>query len=431
MDENKEIRSEVTYDLPCHKELVRLNVQTHPTNIVLWVITLICILYSLSVMDNPRTAKLFQLLPLYFIIVRTVTYFKNRDGGKAYKRVLYQNNGKAPHSTIILGETSITSCNLDTDSKLYTSYSDIRYLAESENLLALVTNLKLVHLIDKNTLSGGSREDAIALLRQKCPKLKKRIRTGLLGRIIGVLLYIALFCGILWSEAVLLQIPQMFSGQLTNDMSYREMAEELEDLDIRISQQAVLELEEYDREFAKEHGDYYRINADASKICDLLYWEGCGLYDEQTWAWTPSTSGVYWFDMEVYNLDTIYSDFLRGIGAMDENLSFSAVSEDYSKVDFDNGTGSVGISFIYEGQAHHFTAEFYMDWFDMNILYEVGAVLAADRDDQDLWHAFDDGQGILLYYGTADQAKQLGKLTGLEFIESTKVSEDKSAYRGL
>ena len=420
MDEKNYIQSEVTYDLPCHKELVNLNIQTHPTNIILWVFTLICILFTLSITDNPRTAKLFLLLPVYFAIVRVVTYFRNRDGGKVYKRHLYQNNGAVPHNLIILGDTSITTCNLHTDSKLYTSYSDIRYLAESKNLLALVTNLKLVHLIDKNTLSGGSREDAIALLRQKCPKLKKRIRTGLFGRIINVLLCITLICGILWSGAILLQIPQKFSGQLTNDLSYQEIAYRVSEIGITISDQAMLELEEYDREYAREYGDYYRENPDASKALDLLCWEGCGIYDEYTWEWTPSTSGVFWFDWEVYNVDSIYRDFLRGIEAMDQNLTFTSVSEDYSNVQMESNSGTVSFSFEYEGETHHFTADYIGDWFDMNMLYEIGAVLAADRHYEDLWYTFDEGQGVLLYYGTHEQAETLGKLVGHTFFEAVK-----------
>lgn len=429
MEENKEIRSEVTYDLSCHKELVRLNTQTHTANTLLWVLTLICNLYILSTADNPRTAKLFLLLTAYITIVRTVTYFMNRDGGKQYKRSLYQNNGNIPHNTIILGESSITTHNLDTDSKLLTAYTDIRYLTESENLLGLVTNLKLVHLIDKNTLSGGSREDAIAMLRQKCPKLKKRIRTGVFGRIINILLCIVMIGGALWSGAVLLKIPQKLSGQLSNDLSYREIAAEFSQLGITITDQAMLELEDYDREYAQAYGDYYRENPDANKALDLLCWEGCGIYDEDTWNWTPSTSGVYWFDMEVYGLDTIYSDFLRGIDAMDEDLSFTGIAEDYSNADFESGTGTVSVSFGHEGEIHHFTAQFYMDWFDMNVLYEVGAVLASDQHDEDLWYTFDDGQGILLYYGNADQARQLGKLTGLEFFICRKAAETEAAFR--
>lgn len=428
MEENKEIRSEVIYDLPCHKELVKLNTQTHTANTALWALTLICNLYILSSADNSRTAKLFLLLAAYITIVRAVTYFMNRDGGKQYKRSLYQNNGNIPHNAIILGETSITTHNLDSGSKLLTAYSDIRYLTESEHLLGLVTNLKLVHLIDKNTLSGGSREDVIALLRQKCPKLKKRIRTGIFGRIINILLCIVMIGGALWSGAVLLQIPQKLSGQLTNDLSYREIAAEFSRLGITVTDQAMLELEEYDREYARTYGDYYRENPDANKALDLLCWEGCGIYDEETWGWTPSTSGVYWFDMEVCDLDTIYSDFLRGIDAMSDDLSFSNITEDYSGANLESGSGTVIFSFTHEGETFSFTADYIGDWFDMNMLYEVGAVLASDRSYEDLWYTFDDGQGILLYYGTADQARQLGKLTGQEFHICRKASETEAAF---
>ena len=422
MEENKEISSEVIYDLPCHKELIKLSIQTHILNIILWAFLLICNIYIVANADHVRIAKLFLLLSAYFAVVRIVSYCKNRDGGKPYKRSLYQNNGNIPHNTITLGETSITTRNHDTGNHLYTSYSDIRFLAESKNLLALITNLKMVHIIDKNTLTGGSREDVIALLRQKCPKLKSRIRTGILGRILNILLCIVLVIGVLWSSAVLLQIPQRLSGQLTNDLSYREIAAEFSEIGIIISDQAMLESEEYDREYAQEYGDYYRKNPDANKAFDLLCWEGWGIYDEQTWDWTPSTSGVYWFDMEVYRLNSIYSDFLFGIDSMNENLSFTGISEDYSHANMDSGSGTVNFSFVYEGQIYSLTAEFAGDWFDMNILYEVGAILAADRNYEDLWYAFDDGQGILLYYGTAEQVQKLEKLIDTPFHKALQTA---------
>ena len=105
---------------------------------------------------------------------------------------------------------------------------------------------------------------------------------------------------------------------------------------------------------------------------------------------------------------------------MDENLTFTSVSEDYSNVRMESNSGTVSFSFVYEGQTHRFTADYIGDWFDMNMLYEIGAVLAADRHYEDLWYTFDEGQGVLLYYGTHEQAETLGKLVGHTFFEAVK-----------
>lgn len=422
MEERSSIQSKVYYDLELHKEFTRLSAQVYTVNIILWSITALSILYLFTNFDRPFTVKMFLGLSLYFLIIRLVTYFRNRDGGTAYKRILYQNNGNIPLQTVILEESTIRTHNEVTSNELLTPYDNIRFLAESRNLLLIVTDLKMVQILNKNTLSVGSREDVIAFLRHKCPKLKKRIRHGLPGRIVNIVLCILVVIGVIWSSAILLRLPEKLSGQLHNDMSYREMAEELSALDITISDQTIQELEEYDREYAQEYGDYYEINYDASKISDLLYWEGCGVYDENTGYWTPSSSGIYWFDMEFFNADTMYTDFLMGVCAMNDSLTFSAITEDHSNVDFENSTGTVNFSFIYEGQTHHFIASFQSDWFDMNMLYEVGAVLAADQDYKDLWHAFDGGQGIILYYGTKEQADELSDLVGLDFYNCVKSS---------
>lgn len=420
MEEHTQIQSRVYYDLELHKEYARLSTQAYPLNTILWSISVLGIIYLLGNFDRPFTIKMFLLLSLYFLVIRLFNFFTNRDGGTAYKRVLYQNNGNIPLQTISLDESTIRTHNEITSCDLFTPYDGIRFLAESKNLLLLVTDLKMVQIINKNTLSGGNREDVISFLRQKCPKLQKRIRTGLMCRIVNILLWILVVIGVIWGSATLLKIPEILSGQLTNNMSYQEMANELSAIGITISDQTIAELEEYDREYAQEYGDYYQINYSASKVSDLLYWEGCGVYDENTGEWKPSRSGIYWFDMEAENVDTIYSDFLKGIAAMDDSLSFSAVFEDYSKVNFEKGSGTISFSFNYEGETHHFTATFIDDWFDMNMLYEIGTVLAADLNYEDLWYAFDDGQGIILYYGTQEQANRLSKLTGLDFYDCVK-----------
>ena len=201
------------------------------------------------------------------------------------------------------------------------------------------------------------------------------------------------------------------------------MARELEAFDIHISDQAIREIEAFDAEYALESGDYYKDNPYASKVYDLLCWEGTGFFDETDYSWTPSSSGVYWFDMEVMFVDSIYSDFFAGVSAMAPELNITNVSEDYSKVDWERGTGQVTVSFCLDGTNHTRTAVMMQDWMDLNILYDLARLLEQDQDPRSLWHNLD-GQGILLYYGTEEQVQALSKKTGLEFLTCLQLNCD-------
>ena len=198
-------------------------------------------------------------------------------------------------------------------------------------------------------------------------------------------------------------------------MNYQDMAAELAPLGITISQRSIDELEAYDADYAAEYGrDYYSHNPSASKVFDLLYWEGCGFYDEETWEWTPSTSGVFYFDTEAWSVDTMYTDFFTGLSSMNSELNFTNVQEDYSEADIENGIGTVEICFTWNGTEHEMTAQYDYDWFDTEILHEVGYIIASDSIENDLYVCHD-GQCCMLFYGSVQQVHELESLTGLNF----------------
>lgn len=416
MEENIKFQSVFTYDLEAHKEYNKLLNHAMGRNSILRAISSVCIVYLLLGFQSRFSILMFLGLTVFYAAVNLIPLWRNRDGGLVYKQVLHQNGGQAPQHIVTFTEEGVRSTNPLRDNFVEDSYADVRYLMESEHLLILVTELKMCHIIDKRNLEGGSCQELVAHLRTVCPKLKKKVRKGRFGKIITWFMWIMLALGAVIGICRLTQLPARLSGQLTNDMSYEEMAAELAPLGIHISQQAIQELKEYDAQYAAEHGEYYAQNTTANKVADLLYWEGCGIYDQETWEWTPSESGVYWFDLEVMDCASIYTDFLRGLDAMDESLTFSGVTEDYSQVDMETGTGIVTFSFDYLGNRRTFNAQYESDWFDTNMLTHMGRILQQDSDPKDLWYTFD-GQGVLLYYGTQEEARALEQKTGLYFLD--------------
>lgn len=416
MEENICFQSEFTYDLPAYREFTKLNLEAHVRNTVMYISVSVCLIYLICMLDYVTSPLILLVLSLVWLGVHLLQWHRGRKGGLDYKRLLRSNNGVLLRQMILVEESGIKARNPDTEREYTDTFDAVRYMMESKQLLVLVNDLKMCYVFDKANLQGGSRDELVAFLREKCPKLRKRIRNGTLGRISKILCVAVTILALVFSLAHLLHIPEKLSGQLTNDMTYQEMAEELAPLGISISDQTIRELEAYDAEYAAEHGDYYRENPYASKVLDMLYWEGAGIYDEATDIWTPSPSGVYWFDLEVYDVSCMYTDFLNGLNAMDESLEFSNLSQDFSSVDWESGTGIAKVSFDFDSQHYEINLTFDQDWFDPLMLTHVARILDRDPSPEKLWYSLD-GQAVFLYYGTADQAESLEKKTGAIWLD--------------
>lgn len=412
MEEKICFRSEVRLDLTTYQRFVRLSGESHLKTTVFGLIYIACMLSMLSSLQYSFTAKMVLALSVFSIGTWLFQWHRNRDGGIGYKRILRERSGQIPHNLITVDEGGITQQNLATGKEMAVDFASVREILESKQLLILVDDLRIGHIIDKSTLTGGSRDALVSFLRKNCPKMKKRIKTGRLGRVIRYLVYALAIFALAASLAVLLHIPEKLSGQITNDMPAEQVAEELGQLGIEISPYALDTILLHESSCTSFFSPY----PGQSKALDMLIYEGMGQYDYDTWEWTPSESGVYWFDTEVMNVSSIYADFLRGVDAMDENLTFSNITEDYSAVDMESGMGIVTFSFDYRGQTYTLNAQYQYDWFDINMLFHLGRILKADPDPKALWYSFD-GQGILLYYGTTEQMIALEEKTGIIFFD--------------
>ena len=411
MEENIKFQSEVCYDLATYKDFSRINTYTITRVTICGLVYVTCMVYLLCTMAYSFSAKSVLILSLFTIGICVYQWYRSRDGGIEYKRML-RNHGQIPHYLITFGESGIVTKNMDSGNEIPHRYTDMRYMMESKKLLILVDDLKTAHMVDKSTLSGGSREELVSFLLQRCPQMKKRIRKGGIGRILWYLMRILPIVMLAASLLALLHIPEKLRGQFTNDTPSRQMVEELAQLDIHISDRALATILLWESDCVSLFPKY----PGASKVYDLLCVEGMGQYDYETMEWTPSTSGMYWFDLEVMYVDRIYTDFLTGLDAMDEALTFTNVIEDYSRADLESGLGMVTVSFDYLGQGYTLNARYNYDWFDTEILYELGKILIQDQDPKNLWYTTD-GQGVLLYYGTQENAKALERKTGLYFLD--------------
>ena len=418
MEENSRFQSEFSYTKENYKEFAKINQEAHFRNSFAYLVVSFCLIFLIFMLPYGGNAIALLLLSLFWLGLLLFRKIRDRNGGQDYQRLIHSFGDQIPVQRVCVGTFGIRTVNTDTGKEVSDTFDDIRYAMESENLLILVDKLKLCHIIDKRSLEGGSYEALRCYLDENCGKMKKKARRGRFGRTVKICLIVLNIIALLASAAVLLHIPEKLSGQLNNNHSYQEMAQALEACDIRITEQTILEMEEYDAQYALEFGtDYYSDNPYSSKVYDLLYWEGSGIYNEDQWI--PSESGIYWLDIEITNLDRMYTDFLTGIAAMAPELKIGDIVEYQNKANWDEGTGIITFQFSLDGTVHEITATVNGDWLDQNALYALGQILSEDSDPQELWYNLD-GQGVLLYYGTEAQVKKLEKLTGLDFFDTVR-----------
>lgn len=407
---NGHLWTETIYDLPTHNEFVNGFIYTQPPNVIARLFNLIATTYLVFLIRDRLTALLFIAVAGVFLFQTFSRKLRQKKGDKQYHEILQFHQGREPHHIITFRDTDIQCRNPATGNGDNYSYDQIKSIIETEHLFLLTTRQQLTLIASKLWVKNGSKEDLAALLLNRC-KGVKRFRRETLGRWIERSLWLVLAVGFILTLKQFTSSPMSLDTGSTifNDRPAAEILAQLEPAGITCDDSAILE--EMDRL------DY---GADYSKALDLLCRLGYGEYDYETWEWAPSNSGVYWFDAECINVDSIYTDFLRGVSGMNpETLNFTNIQEDYSQVDWENGTGPVTVSFDWNDSHYTLDAQLRYDWFDEDVLFELMDIIAAECPGRYLHYTFDGGQGYLVFFGSDADADTLSHVAGVTFYRST------------
>lgn len=417
-------QGEMLYDLPAMREINRGSLLFQPRVYIPRLLFGIALVYNLVVQaifsPDSSLSFIFLVLCASFFLSQLIVFFSTRNGGIHYKRMLSANNGQPTHQFISFDLTGIYVSNPDNGSNVVYRYEQIRSLAQTQNFFVLLLEYNQFLVVRKDRITGGSYQELANYLIPICPKLKPRkIRDCLPGRIVNWVVLV------IWTLSMLLVLYRLPAVQnwiestrpINNSMSYQEIADALEPMGIHIDEETITELEEF---YASYDFEFY--GSGYSKTLDLLCYAGYGTIDENTWEWTPSDSGVYWFDMEVWDINAMYSDFLRGVSALDpEELDFANIQEDLSRVNWDTGSGTQSASFDWNGQTFCIGGQVDYDWFDPQAGDDLSKIVAAQTGKQ-LYFAYDEGQGFLVFYGTQEWAKQFKAMTGINLTSSMRLS---------
>ena len=193
--------------------------------------------------------------------------------------------------------------------------------------------------------------------------------------------------------------------------SYAEIVEKLKKFEITgITDELIKKLETDYAELPPE--------VEFNKTAHLLGILGNGIFDYSKATWTPTENGVYSFDVEIYNVDTMYTNFLIGVSSLNkEELNFQNISEDTSEVNWEKGTGKRTVSFEWKGKRYSLEAEVQGDWFDLNVANELNKIIMENTTDKQLFFANDGFQECIVFYRNKDWANSFEKETGLSLSE--------------
>ena len=206
----------------------------------------------------------------------------------------------------------------------------------------------------------------------------------------------------------------------TNQMTFQEIANELEKLGkTDISEETIKNLEIFWADTPDEFAE------DLYKTPLLLTSIGGGSYDYDNHTWTPSSSQLYSFDVEVFDIGQMYTLFLQGISAISNHeFEITNVVEDTSKVNFAEGTGTQIIHFDCNGHSYTYEATANGDWFDVGMLNFMNEVLSKENCSKQLYFMMDGGQECIIFLCTKDWAAQFAQVTGFELINVFPATKD-------
>ena len=151
----------------------------------------------------------------------------------------------------------------------------------------------------------------------------------------------------------------------------------------------------------------------------LLSCLGQGTYDFDTGVWTPTSSDVYSFDAEIFDIDHMYTLFLQGVSSIVPGFICTDVTEvieesydaEADPEDFLTGPeGTTTVRFTLNRHTYERQLSFYGDWFNTDAIDWVNEMLTAEGFDGQLCAFSDGGQGLILFYGDEARIEQLEKV---------------------
>ncbi len=213
-----------------------------------------------------------------------------------------------------------------------------------------------------------------------------------------------------------------YKNQETVVMTHAETVAAFRELGIDVPDETVLDVEQ-------SLSDMYSQMAEDGFIHDEQPWDfplmllnhiGSGEYDFDAGDWTATSSDVYAFDAEVFDISHMYALFLQGVSSIVPGFVCTDVTEEideWSEAETaakgllaGGAEGTTTVHFTLNGHTYERRLNFLGDWFDTAAIDWVNEVLTAEDFDGHLCSFLDGGQGFILFYGDEARIEQLQKV---------------------
>ena len=168
MEKNREFSSVCTFDYKKYKEFALGAVSTRKMNILFMFVSLLLLILYMTMGSYGLVIIIGIICGIFLIIYKVAGINKIQ-----YKRTKNLNNGEDLRQTfkVSCGNIVLTSQKGDTSSY---KLSQIISIIETENLFILKLKYNVGIIVDKNNLTGGSKEEFINYLFENCENLKSK-----------------------------------------------------------------------------------------------------------------------------------------------------------------------------------------------------------------------------------------------------------------
>lgn len=138
---------------------------------------------------------------------------------------------------------------------------------------------------------------------------------------------------------------------------------------------------------------------------------GWGEFNYDQKLWTPTSRQVFAFDAEVYDIDHMYLNYMKGIQAISQGeLTITDVKQDNSGVNWDEPSGTVVVTFRLNGMECRYDADFQGDWLDVRIRQALNGYLK-QLGIEKRFYATDGAQGEIVFFCTEEWARKFEEVT--------------------
>lgn len=329
------------------------------------------------------------------LITMGLVTLRYRDGGKGYRKLLEQTGGVPKRNLVYIREEGIRYRNPETENTVDIDYRDITGITRTKSFFLLTRADGQRNLLSHANLTGGTAGELELWLleRTRAEKISRTLDNRIFRKALFWIMGAGLVMGLVLEGGLFAPQPRA--------MTVSEATWVLSELGIRVPETDIED--DLPSEYVME---------------ELLFLAGMGEYDYDTFTWTPAKSGVYAFDLEVFDVGNMYTDFLRGVEAMSGGeLVFTAVTEDDSHVDIDTGLGWKEVTFTVSGQTRTLRAEMLYDWFDPSFANAVAELTEDHRTGKRLRFWFDGYQLAYVFWGDEAWTGEFTKATGLALTD--------------